>query len=111
MSNIAAEMSGSMGLASSLNRGDNYAVAQSAHGSAPDIAGKGIANPAALMMSVAMLLEWLGERRQRRDLVAAGQQMAEAVETALVTPAERTVDLGGTLGTDAFGKAVAARLV
>ncbi len=110
MSNIAAEMSGSMGLASSLNRGDKHAVAQSAHGSAPDIAGKGIANPAALMMSVAMLLEWLGERHQRRELVAAGQQMAEAVETALVTPSEQTVDLGGTLGTAAFGKAVAARL-
>jgi 3-isopropylmalate dehydrogenase len=110
MSNIAAEMSGSMGLASSLNRGDAHAVAQSAHGSAPDIAGKDLANPAALMLSTAMLLEWLGERHQRRDLTAAGQQMASAVEAALVTPAEQTVDLGGKLGTAAFGRAVAARL-
>ena len=63
LSDEAREIAGSLGLAASLNAGAEHAVAQAQHGSAPDIAGKNIANPASLIGSAAMLLAWLGERR------------------------------------------------
>ena len=63
LSDEASEISGSLGLAASVNAGDEHALAQAQHGSAPDIAGQDRANPASLIGSVAMLLAWLGERR------------------------------------------------
>ena len=66
LSDEASEISGSLGLAASVNAGDEHALAQAQHGSAPDIAGQDRANPASLIGSVAMLLAWLGERRERR---------------------------------------------
>ena len=63
LSDLASEIAGSLGLAASLNAGTDHAVAQAQHGSAPDIAGQDIANPASLIGSAAMLLAWLGERR------------------------------------------------
>ena len=108
LSDEAAEISGSLGLAASLNAGAAHALAQAQHGSAPDIAGRDIANPASLIGSAAMLLACLGERR---DDVRFGRA-AEAIETALdtvIAKAEwRTADLGGMLGTKAFGERVAA---
>jgi 3-isopropylmalate dehydrogenase len=109
LSNVAAELSGGLGLAASLNHGDAHALAQAAHGSAPDIAGRGTANPAALMLSAAMLLAWLGRRHARDDLAAAGRRLNDAVEATLAA-GERTPDLGGVLGTDAFARAVIGRL-
>jgi len=110
ISNIAAELSGSMGLAASLNHGDHHAMAQAAHGSAPELAGKDQGNPAGLMLSTAMLLDWMGERHGRRDLIAAGVSFAQAVEDALADPSVRTPDIGGSSGTAAFGHAVVKRL-
>ena len=110
ISNIAAELSGSMGLAASLNHGDEHAMAQAAHGSAPELAGKDQGNPAGLMLSTAMLLDWMGERHGRRDLVAAGECFAQAIEDVLADPSVRTPDLGGTSGTAAVGEAIAASL-
>ena len=72
LSDEASELSGSLGLAASLNAGAEHALAQAQHGSAPDIAGRDIANPASLIRSAAMLLAWLGERRGDDRLVAAG---------------------------------------
>lgn len=109
LSNIASEMSGSLGFASSLNAGDEYAVAQTAHGSAPQIAGTDKANPCGLMMSSAMLLEWLGKKHKRSDLELAGQRFASAIDQAIKGGA-RTFDVGGTTGTHAFGQAVLAQL-
>ncbi len=109
LSNVAAELAGSLGLAASLNYGEAHVVAQAAHGSAPDIAGKGIGNPAGLMLSAAMLLDWLGRRHARADLAQAGRRLNDAVEAALAA-GERTLDLGGTLGTEAFARAVTGRL-
>ena len=63
LSDEASEIAGSLGLAASLNAGAEHAVAQAQHGSAPDIAGKNMANPSSLIGSAAMLLAWLGERR------------------------------------------------
>ena len=79
LSDEASEISGSLGLAASLNAGDAHGVAQAQHGSAPDIAGKNVANPASLIGSAAMLLAWLGERRGEKKLIDA----AQAIEAAL----------------------------
>ena len=72
LSDLASEIAGSLGLAASLNAGADHAVAQAQHGSAPDIAGKDLANPASLIGSAAMLLAWLGERRSDERLRARG---------------------------------------
>lgn len=106
LSDEAAELSGGLGLAASLNVGDRHAVAQAAHGSAPDIAGKDRANPVAFVQSVAMLLEHLGDRHGRNALVDAGMTLKTVTDGLLAQPETRTIDLGGPLGTRAFGAAV-----
>lgn len=110
LSDLTAELSGGLGLGPSINTGIDHAIAQAAHGSAPDIAGKNIANPTALLLSAGMLLDWLGERHGRKDLSDAAQRLGEAVDTQLADESGRTADLGGTLGTDTFGAAVADRI-
>ena len=107
LSDEAAELSGGLGLGGSLNAGDDHAIAQAAHGSAPDIAGQGIANPTALMVSVAMLLEWLGAGHGRDDLSAAAAAFNAAVDAVLADPAHHTPDLGGSAKTADIGRAVA----
>ena len=108
LSDLASELSGSLGLAGSLNAGDRHACAQAQHGSAPDIAGQDRVNPAAMLLSVAMLLDWLAERHGRSDCAAAAARITAAVDRALSNPATRTADLGGPLGTRAFTAAVIA---
>jgi 3-isopropylmalate dehydrogenase len=110
LSDEASEISGSLGLAASLNAGADHAVAQAQHGSAPDIAGKDIANPSSLIGSAAMLLSWLGERRKDEKLMRAGEAIEAALDRVLATPEGRTPDLGGKLGTKAFAARVAAAL-
>jgi len=110
LSDQASEIAGSLGLAASLNAGTDHAVAQAQHGSAPDIAGQDRANPASLIGSAAMLLAWLAERRKDRRLLQAANAIESALERTLATPAGRTRDLGGTLGTKAFGARVASAL-
>jgi 3-isopropylmalate dehydrogenase len=110
LSDEASEISGSLGLAASLNHGADYGVAQAQHGSAPDIAGKNVANPASLIGSAAMLLAWLGERRGADNLTHAARAIEAALDRVIATPDGRTPDLGGRLGTDAFGKRVAEAL-
>ncbi len=108
LSDEASEISGSLGLAASINAGHEHALAQAQHGSAPDIAGKDIANPASLIGSVAMLLAWLGERRSDPKFGKAADIIERALDQAVAKPETRTPDLGGTLGTKAFGEHVAA---
>jgi isocitrate/isopropylmalate dehydrogenase len=110
LSDEAAELSGSLGLGGSLNVGRDIAVAQAQHGSAPDIAGKGIANPTSLILSAAMLLDWRGRRDGNDALVAAAAGIESAVESVLDEPGSRTRDLGGHLGTAEFAGHVVARL-
>ena len=107
LSDEASEIAGSLGLAASLNAGSDHGVAQAQHGSAPDIAGKNLANPASLIGSAAMLLAWLGERRKDGRLTKAAAAIEAALDSAIADPKTRTRDMGGTLGTDAFGAAVA----
>lgn len=110
LSDEASELSGSLGLGGSLNVGTDIGVAQAQHGSAPDIAGKGIANPTSLILSAAMLLDWRGRRDNRDDLVRAAALIEQAVETTLDNTATRTGDIGGTLGTAEFTAAVVSQL-
>jgi 3-isopropylmalate dehydrogenase len=107
LSDLASELSGSLGLAGSINAGDALCAAQAQHGSAPDIAGQDRANPTSLILSAAMLLEWLAERRGFAACGAAARAIAAAVDAALADPASRTADLGGPFGTRAFGETVA----
>ena len=109
LSDLTAELSGSLGLGGSLNAGANYAMAQAAHGSAPDIAGRDVANPLSLILSAALLLAWHGRRAQVKTFEAAAAAIEHAVEAA-VAAGETTADLGGKRGTQAAGNAVAARV-
>ncbi|WP_394795523.1 isocitrate/isopropylmalate dehydrogenase family protein [Armatimonas sp.] len=106
LSDLAAGLIGGMGMAPSADIGDKHAVFQPSHGTAPDIAGKGIANPTAMILSVALMLEWLGHA----ETVAAAEEIRRAVSTVLGDPVNRTADLGGTLSTTALGDAIAARI-
>lgn len=102
LSDEAAEPSGSLGLGAALNHGDRYGMAQAAHGSAPDLAGRDIANPTSLIVSTAMLLEWLAKKHVRNNLLLASNLIVHAVDKVLGHPETRTRDLGGSLGTKAF---------
>lgn len=102
LSDEASELSGSLGLGGSINTGENICVAQAQHGSAPDIAGKNIANPTSLILSAAMMFEWLGRRRNDPKLLRASALIDNAVEAVLSRPVLRTRDVGGSLDTDAF---------
>ncbi len=117
LSDEAAELSGSLGLAASLNSGAGHAVAQAAHGSATDIAGQDRANPTALLLSTAMLLRWIADRRgaggRSPDAARVGRAsdlLSASVEGVLSDPSLLTPDLGGSCGTARFGEAVAARI-
>jgi len=110
LSDEASEIAGSLGLAESLNAGAGHAMAQAQHGSAPDIAGQDKANPCSLIGSAAMLLAWLGERRDDARLTEAAAGIERALDAAIAKPEWRTPDLGGPIGTQAFCARVAAIL-
>jgi 3-isopropylmalate dehydrogenase len=107
LSDLASELSGSLGLAGSIMASDDYCCAQAQHGSAPDIAGTDKANPASMILSAAMLLRWIGERRQCGKLIEAAIAISDAVDQILMDPAQRTADLGGRQSCSAFGRSVA----
>ena len=111
LSDLASELSGSLGLAASLNCSLEFAVAQAQHGSAPDIAGEGIANPASLIGSAGMLLAWIGERRDDPRLIEASAAVDRAIAEVIGRPEHRTRDLGGDVGTAAFADLVANALL
>jgi 3-isopropylmalate dehydrogenase len=109
LSDLTGELSGSLGMAPSINASATQAMAQASHGSAPDIAGKGVANPVGMILSAAMMLAWLGG--ERKD-PAAGEA-SQAIERAIAASLERgprTRDLGGTAGTDEFTSAIVRHL-
>jgi 3-isopropylmalate dehydrogenase len=110
LSDEAAELSGSLGLAGSVNAGDAHCMAQAQHGSAPDIAGQDLANPCALLLSAGMLLGWLGEKHGADRFLRAQAALEAALASLMRAPATRTRDLGGTLGTGAFGAALLEKL-
>src|SRR5581483_5496391 len=105
LSDLTAELSGSLGLGGSLNVGESHAMAQAAHGSAPDIAGRDVANPFSLILSMALLLAWHGERKGERRFEEAARAVEGAVAAA-IEAGQVTKDIGGALGTAATGRAV-----
>jgi 3-isopropylmalate dehydrogenase len=109
LSDLTGELSGSLGMAPSINASATQAMAQASHGSAPDIAGKGIANPVGMILSAAMLLAWLGGERKDPAAGEASQAIERAV-SAVLEKGPRTRDLGGTATTEEFTAAVAQHL-
>ena len=104
LSDEAAELAGGLGLAASINVGRDHAIAQAAHVSAPDIAGKDIANPAAIIHSTEMLLDHLGANRGDKNCLTAAKSLSEKTDNLLASESTRTPDLGGTCTTSAFGE-------
>jgi 3-isopropylmalate dehydrogenase len=102
LSDLTAGLIGGMGMAPSGDIGDEHALFQPAHGSAPDIAGKGIANPIATILSLAMLLEWL----QGEDLQTCAARIRSAVERVMSNADNATPDLGGDRTTEQLTEAV-----
>ncbi len=109
LSDLTAELSGSLGMAASVNAGAQYAMAQAAHGSAPDIAGQNIANPFSQVWSASMLLAWYGQRQGRSEFVQASRAMDHHMASAIAAR-ESTRDMGGLLGTRETGAAFIKRL-
>jgi len=110
LSDLGAALMGGMGYAPSADIGDDHAVFQPCHGSAPDIAGKGLANPTAMILSAAMMLDWLGARHGSAEALAAGSALRRAVEVAFAPGRLITCELGGDAGTAAVFAAVEGAL-
>ncbi|MEM9027971.1 MAG: isocitrate/isopropylmalate family dehydrogenase [Pseudomonadota bacterium] len=110
LSDLGGGLVGGMGMAPCAEIGLDHALFQPAHGSAPDIAGEGKANPTAMLVSAAMMLDWLGERRSDEALTRAGAALDSAVYRAFADGAVRPYEFGGDTGTDRFTDAVIERI-
>jgi 3-isopropylmalate dehydrogenase len=110
LSDLASELSGSLGLAGSMMASDTNCCAQAQHGSAPDLQNQDKANPVSMILSVAMLIDWTGEKRRDPTFGRAAAAIDAAVDQVLANPASRTADLGGTCGTKDFAEKVAAAI-
>jgi isocitrate dehydrogenase (NAD+) len=103
LSDLIAGLVGGLGMAPGANIGANAAIFEAVHGSAPDIAGKGIANPIALMLAAAMMLDHVGMHEK-------GDRLRQAIDETLNLDKVRTGDLGGGANTKAFTQALVARI-
>ncbi len=110
LSDEAAGIVGGLGMAPGLCVGPKYVMAQATHGSAPDIAGRKIANPYAMVISAQMMLAWLGEKKGDASAVRAAKEMAAAASEVVSARKTVTPDLGGTASTDQMGDAICAVL-
>ena len=107
----AAGLVGGLGMAPGLCIGEGaLCMAQATHGSAPDIAGKGVANPFAMIESARMMIEWLGHNRKIPEALAAAALMETGITTALADPATRTRDIRGTGGTKDMTRGILAAM-
>jgi 3-isopropylmalate dehydrogenase len=104
LSDLAAGLVGGLGMAPSADIGPKHAVFQPSHGSAPDIAGKGIANPVATILSAAMMLEWWNQPE-------AASAIERAVSEVFADPANRTRDMRGSLTTERMGSLIVDRVL
>ncbi|UCH28507.1 MAG: isocitrate/isopropylmalate dehydrogenase family protein [Myxococcales bacterium] len=109
LSDLCAGFVGGLGVIPGANIGDDYAVFEAVHGSAPDIAGRGVANPLALLMSAVMLLNHIADTRRDESCRAVAGHIRGAYNQAL-SDGQKTRDLGGSLGTEDFASAVIDRL-
>lgn len=111
LSDIGAGLIGGLGLAPGLCVGERQAMAQATHGSAPDIAGRNIANPYAMTMSGQMLLAWLGRKHNEPKATAAADYMLKAIGKVIEEAKHLTGDLGGKASTQEMGDAIAAAVM
>jgi len=109
LSDLTAELGGSLGMAASLNASDGFAMAQAAHGSAPDLARRDIANPFSQVWSSAMLLSWYGQREGKPEYMDTAKRLETAMSLA-IKEGKVTRDMGGELGTAEVGQALLAYL-
>ena len=109
LSDLAAGLIGGMGFAPSADIGDEHAVFQPSHGTAPDIAGKGLANPTATILCAAMMLDWLASRGAGEAWAEAGRELTAAVDAAFADGL-RTPEIGGRAGTADVVRAVTDKL-
>jgi 3-isopropylmalate dehydrogenase len=110
LSDAAAGLTGGLGLAAGLSAGPDRAMAQATHGSAPDIAGRNIANPYAMIVSGQMLFEWLGRKRNEPKAARAAALITAAVDKVIAEARHLTADLGGTASTTQMGDAIVAAM-
>ncbi len=110
LSDLAAGLIGGMGYAPSADIGDKHAVFQPCHGSAPDIAGKALANPTAMFLSGAMMLHWLADTKQCEAAAQAGTLIVDAVDSAFASGSLKTIELGGNSGLNDVCQAVNRQL-
>jgi 3-isopropylmalate dehydrogenase len=106
LSDLGAALIGGMGMAPSADIGDRHGLFQPSHGSAPDIAGQGKANPTAMLLSAAMMLDWLAERHAMPALAAAAARLEAAVDRVYAERRVRPFEFGGADGTTAITRAV-----
>ena len=110
LSDLGAGIVGGLGMAPSAEVGEKHGLFQPSHGSAPTLAGKNVANPLAMILSAAMMFEWLGERHDDAETGRVGQRIEAAVERMLTKTSIRTPDLGGTASTTDIARAVIDQL-
>ena len=110
LSDLIAALVGGMGMAPSADIGDAHALFQPAHGTAPDIAGKGIANPSAMLLSVAMMLDWLADRHGDAALADGARAIERALQSSFASGAVRPYDFAGSSNTADIVAAVLERL-
>ena len=110
LSDLGAGLVGGMGMAPCAEIGEHHALFQPAHGSAPDIAGRDQANPTAMLLSAALMLDWLAERHDLAALSEAARALETAIETGYRSGAVRPIEQGGAQGTIEVAKAVIAQL-
>jgi 3-isopropylmalate dehydrogenase len=109
LSDMTAGLIGGMGMAPSADVGDKHAVFQPCHGTAPDIMGKGLANPTAMILSAALMLDWLAERHEHAPAAAAAERIERSVDRAYATGL-KPCEFGGSDGTAAITKAILGTL-
>jgi 3-isopropylmalate dehydrogenase len=109
LSDLTAGLVGGMGMAPSADIGDTHAVFQPCHGTAPDIMGQGIANPSAMILSAAMMLDWLSDKHEHPQAAEAALRIERAVDRAYASGL-KPMEYGGKDGTGAIAKAVMAAL-
>jgi 3-isopropylmalate dehydrogenase len=106
LSDLGAALVGGLGLAPSAEIGEEHALFQPSHGTAPQLAGKNLANPLATILSGAMMLDWLGEQHNDLEATSAAQKIESGVTQLLAAGKPLTPDLAGRAGTKAVGAAI-----
>jgi 3-isopropylmalate dehydrogenase len=109
LSDEASQVVGGLGFAASANYGDDFALFEPVHGCAPDLAGKGVANPLSMFFTTKMMLDWLGSRKQDPNCVAASTALESAIST-VTRSGVKTPDIGGNSSTEVVTKAVCAEI-